>query len=60
VIGFLPITLRACRPHLTAAQGPHLKAARILRACEYLAMRWLDQPIQRSIESAFIAEFLLT
>ena len=27
----LSIPLRAFRPHLTAAQGPHLKAARILR-----------------------------
>jgi len=31
VIGFLPITLRACRPHLTAAQGLRLRATRILR-----------------------------
>jgi len=32
----MPIPLRACRPHLTAAQGPRLKAARILR----LSSRW--------------------
>jgi len=32
----LSIPLRACRPHLTAAQGPRLKAARILRACDDL------------------------
>jgi hypothetical protein len=29
----MPIPLRAYRPHLTAAQGPRLRAARILRAC---------------------------
>jgi hypothetical protein len=33
----MPIPLRAYRPHLTAAQGPRLKAARILRASEHFA-----------------------
>jgi hypothetical protein len=34
----MPIPLRAYRLHLTAAQGPRLKAARMLRACDDAAL----------------------
>ena len=40
----MSIPLRACRPHLTAAQGPHLKAARILR----LSLVWVALRAKKS------------
>ena len=40
----MSIPLRACRPRLTAAQGPRIERARVLRATRYAAAARLREP----------------